>query len=123
MKKLLIVAVMALMLLGFDSCQKHKYCQCYAYIDGEDVPLGEDLDISSMTAANIEESLETKYKYNLYIIESGTCNDKAKEIVGWGNRVTCREVDTKTDNSWFENLFNHSNNNNNNNSGNHTNKP
>ena len=63
---------------------------------------GEDIDLSSMTATNID-SLDASY--NVYIIESGTCNDKAKEIVGWG-QVTCREVNPKYDSSWLQNLFN-----------------
>ena len=104
MKKLLLVAILAMLAFGLDSCQKHKYCQCFAFIDGEDVPLGEDLpgDPSNMTASTLD-SLDSSY--NLYVIEHGTCNDKAKEIVGWG-QVTCREVDPKYDSSWLTNLFN-----------------
>ena len=106
MKKFLIVAAIALMMMGFDSCQKNKYCQCYAIVDDEDVALGEDLAIGSMTEEQIL-ALDAKYKYNLYIIEHGTCNDKKKEIVGWGNQVSCVEVDPMDpDGSWFERLFN-----------------
>lgn len=133
MKRTLIVAVMALMLLGLDSCQKNKYCQCYANVEGEDVALGtEDIDFTSMTEEQIE-ALETKYQNNLYIIEDGTCNDKAREIVGWG-QVTCIEIDPKDpEGNWFERLYNklfgggtntgnNNNNSNNYNSGNN-NKP
>ena len=102
MKKVWIIAVLAALLIGFDSCQKHKYCQCYAYIDGEDVPLGDDIDLSELVADSIE---ALSPKYNVYIIESGTCDDKEKEIVGWG-RVNCVEVSPKFDTSWFTNLFN-----------------
>ena len=110
MKKLLIVAMVTVLALGFMSCKKHKYCQCYANIEGENVSLGEEppAELSTMTADAIE-ALDSKY--NVYIIESGTCNDKAKEIVGWG-QVTCREVNPKYDSSWFTNLFNKNNNNN-----------
>lgn len=103
MRKLLIVAILAGLLLGFESCHKHKYCQCYAFIDGEDVPLGEDVDLSTMVADSIE-ALDNA-RYNVYIIESGTCNDKAKEITGWG-QVTCREVSPKYDASWLTGMFN-----------------
>ena len=117
MKKLLFVAVIALLAFGLDSCQKNKYCQCYAMVDGESVPLGEDppAELSSLTAEEID-ALDPKY--NVYIIESGTCNDKAKEISGWG-QVTCQEVDPKSDGNWFSNLFGGNNNNNNNNNNNH----
>lgn len=113
MKKLLIIAAMALLAFGFESCQKNKYCQCYATVDGESVPLGEDppTDLGNLTASEIE---DLDPKYNVYIIESGTCNDKAKEISGWG-QVTCQEVDPKSDGNWFTNLFGGNNNNNNNN--------
>ena len=69
MKRFLIVLAVALLALTVSSCQKVKYCQCSAFIDNEDVPLGDDY----------------------YMVENGTCNDKAKEIVGWGT-VTCKEV-------------------------------
>ena len=113
MKKIVFLVLTSLLLVGFNSCQKHKYCQCYAYVDGEDIPLGEDVNISEMTAAALD-SLDSSY--NVYIIESGTCNDKAKEIVGWG-QVTCREVSPKYDSSWLTELFSKKNNNTN------TNKP
>ena len=114
MKKLLLFALLAVMLIGFDSCKKQRFCQCYAVVDGKDVSLGEDVELSQMTAATID-SLDSRY--NVYIIETGTCNDKAKEIVGWG-QVTCREVSPKADTSWLSNLFNRNKNKNNNNSGN-----
>lgn len=123
MKKILIIVTLALMMVSFDSCRKNKYCQCYAFIDGEDISLGDDLDIESMTEEQLE-ALEAKYKYNLYVIEHGNCSDKAKEIVGWGGHITCKEVDPKDpDGTWFERLFDQllggsHNNNNNNNSGN-----
>ena len=82
MKKPLVIAA-TLLLLACASCTKAKYCQCFAYIDNEDVLLGDDY----------------------YMMEHGTCNDKAKEIVGWG-QVTCKEVDVEEDESWFEHLFN-----------------
>lgn len=83
MKKSIVIIAFTLLVLAFSSCTKIKYCQCFAYIGNEDVQLGEDY----------------------YMIESGTCNDKAKEIVGWG-QVTCKEVDVEEDESWFESLYN-----------------
>ena len=97
MKKRFLLLSLSLMLLAFSSCQKTKYCQCYAFIDNEDIPLGEDY----------------------YTLEHGTCNDKAKEIVGWGN-VTCREVEVEEEGNWFWDLFNQSNNNNHNNNNQNT---
>lgn len=93
MKRFLILTLLSLLLLGASSCKKTKYCQCFAFIDNEDIELGDDY----------------------YIIEEGTCNDKAKEIVGWGN-VTCKEVDVEDDDEgWFWGLFSKKKNNNNNN--------
>ena len=93
MKKILVFLTLSLIATAFSSCHKTKYCQCYAFVNNEDIPLGEDY----------------------YMVENGTCNDKAKEIVGWGN-VTCREVEVEgEEGNWFWNLFNHNNNNNNNN--------
>ena len=83
MKKVLFVLATALLLLTANSCTKPKYCQCFAFVDNEDVMLGEDY----------------------YMMEHGTCNDKAKEIVGWG-QVTCKEVQLEEDESWFEHLWN-----------------
>ncbi len=40
-----------------------------------------------------------------YMMEHGTCNDKAKEIVGWG-QVTCKEVHLDEDENWFEHIIN-----------------
>ena len=93
MKKIVRFLAVVLVLMAMSACDKTKYCQCFAFIDNEDIPLGEDY----------------------YIVENGTCNDKAKEIVGWG-AVTCKEVEVESEEgSWFWNLFNHSSNNNNNN--------
>lgn len=92
MKKRIILIAFTMVLLAFSSCQKVKYCQCFAYIDNEDVQLGEDY----------------------YMLEHGTCNDKAKEIVGWG-QVTCKEVNlNENEGNWFQqfinNLTNHGHN-------------
>ena len=114
MRRFLIVVLLGLLMVGVESCHKNKYCQCYAYVDGEDIALGEDIDISAMTYDEVE-ALEGKYKYNLYVIESGTCSDKSKEIQWVGQQVTCKEVSTKVDASWLWSLFNKNNNNNNNN--------
>lgn len=83
MKKSILIIAFALLVLAFSSCKKVRYCQCFAYVDNEDIQLGEDY----------------------YMIESGTCNDKAKEIVGWG-QVTCKEVDMDEDESWWEHFYN-----------------
>lgn len=124
MKRLLMVTALSVLLLGLGSCQKNKYCQCYAFVDGEDISLGEDLDVGNMTEEQIE-AWDAKSNYNLYIIEEGNCSDKAREISGWG-QVTCKEVDPKEpEGSWFERMYdklfgghNNNNNNNNNHSGN-----
>ena len=91
MKKRIVIIAFMFLTLAFASCQKVKYCQCFAYIDNEDVMLGEDY----------------------YMMEHGTCNDKAKEIVGWG-QVTCKEVNVEEDETWFEHIFNQITNHNNN---------
>ena len=88
-KKHIILVGLTLVILAFTSCQKAKYCQCFAYVDNEDVLLGDDY----------------------YMMEHGSCNDKAKEIVGWG-QVTCKEVNlNENEGNWFEqwinNLTNH----------------
>ena len=119
-----MVTALLVLLLGLGSCQKNKYCQCYAFVDGEDISLGEDLDVGNMTEEQIE-AWDAKSNYNLYIIEEGNCSDKAREISGWG-QVTCKEVDPKEpEGSWFERMYdklfgghNNNNNNNNNHSGN-----
>lgn len=126
MKRFLMIAALSVLLIGLGSCQKNKYCQCYAYVEGEDISLGEDLDVGAMTEEQIE-AWNARDNYNLYIIEHGNCSDKAREITGWG-QVTCREVDPKSpEGTWFERIYNqlfggghnnNSNNNNNNNSGN-----
>lgn len=89
MKKSIVIIAFLFLTLAFASCQKVKYCQCFAYIDNEDVMLGDEY----------------------YMMEHGTCNDKAKEIVGWG-QVTCKEVDVEEDENWFEHLWNQISNNN-----------
>ena len=126
MKKSILIIALLTLGLAFSSCQKLKYCQCYASVDGEDIALGEDLDVENMTEEQIE-ALTAKYKYNLYTMEHGTCNDKQNEIVGWG-QVKCVEVDPKDpEGTWYERLFNklfggsHNNNSNNNNNNNNNN--
>lgn len=99
MRRVLRLTAVALMLVLAASCTKTRYCQCSAFIDNEDVALGEDY----------------------YIIEHGTCNDKAKEIVGWGT-VNCKEVHLENEDdswySWITNIFKPKNNNTNNNNNN-----
>ena len=121
MRKGMIIIALSVLTLAFASCQKMKYCQCYAVVDGEDVGMGEDIDVASLTEEQIA-SMSTAND-NLYIMEHGTCNDKAKEFTGWG-KVTCREVDPKDpDGTWFERLFkkltNQNTNHNTNNQNNH----
>lgn len=121
MKKSIVIIALSLLTLAFASCQKYKYCQCYAVVDGEDIGMGEDLEVTVLTEEQIA-ALNTNND-NLYVMEHGTCNDKAKEFTGWG-QVTCREVDPKDpDGTWYERIFNQlfgggTNNNSNNNSGN-----
>ena len=121
MKKSIVIIALFLLTLAFASCQKYKYCQCYAVVDGEDIGMGEDLEVTVLTEEQIA-ALNTNND-NLYVMEHGTCNDKAKEFTGWG-QVTCREVDPKDpDGTWYERIFNQlfgggTNNNSNNNSGN-----
>lgn len=91
MKKTIVIIAILFLALGFSSCQKVKYCQCFAYVDNEDVMLGDDY----------------------YMMEHGTCNDKAKEIVGWG-QVTCKEVNVEEDENWFEHIIHQITNHNNN---------
>ena len=129
MKKSIVIIAFTFLVLALSSCQKYKYCQCYAFVDGEDLALGEELDVANLTEEQIA-ALNTNDD-NLYVIEHGTCNDKQNEIVGWG-QVKCVEVDPKDpEGTWYERLFNklfggshnnNNNNNNNNNSGN-TGKP
>lgn len=103
MKKSILLIAFSLLVLAFTSCQKYKYCQCYAVVDGEDLGMGEDLEVSAMTEEQLA-ALNTNND-NLYVMEHGTCNDKAKEFSGWGP-VTCREVDPKDpDGTWYERLF------------------
>lgn len=103
MKKSILLIAFSLLVLAFTSCQKYKYCQCYAVVDGEDLGMGENLEVSAMTEEQLA-ALNTNND-NLYVMEHGTCNDKAKEFSGWGP-VTCREVDPKDpDGTWYERLF------------------
>ena len=95
MKKFLIV-ILALAIVVLPSCKKTRYCKCTTMQNDEVVELGEDY----------------------YTIEDGSsCNDKSKEIVGWG-QVMCSEVSeyevTGERPSWWDNLFNGGNNNHNN---------
>ena len=94
----MIIVGMALMVIACNSCKKNVYCHCYAAIDDEVVSLGDDIDISNMTEEDLEK-MTSRYQYNLYVMEEGTCNDKAKEISGWG-QVTCKEAETKDDDTW-----------------------
>lgn len=118
MKKLLLVILLVCMGLGLGSCQKSRYCQCYAMVEDETVAFGEELDVEDMTASQLD-ALDQRHRYNLFVIErQNSCDDKENEIQGWG-QVVCEEVDPKMDDSWWRNLFNRNNNNNNNNSNNH----
>lgn len=86
MRKCLIIAI-ALMVLALPSCKKTRYCRCTTIQAGEVVNLSDDY----------------------YTIEDGSsCNDKSKEIAGWG-QVICTEVSesevTGKEPSWWENLF------------------
>jgi hypothetical protein len=87
MKKILII-VLALAVVMLSSCKKTRYCRCTTIQNDEVVNLGEDY----------------------YTIEDGSsCNDKSKEILGWG-QVICAEVSeydvTGEKPKWWENLFN-----------------
>ena len=78
----------ALLILLLPSCKKTRYCRCTTIQNEEVVNLGEDY----------------------YTIEDGSsCNDRSKEIVGWG-QVICTEVSeyevTGENPSWWENLIN-----------------
>ena len=91
MKRLLVVLIV-LAIVALPSCKKTRYCKCTTTQYGEVVELGQDY----------------------YTIEDGSsCNDKSKEIVGWG-QVLCSEVSeyevTGEKPSWWENLFNGGNN-------------
>ena len=119
MKRLLLVSLLLLLGLGLGSCQKSRYCQCYAIIDNQTVPFGDEIDVESYTASQLDK-MEQRYKYNLFVIERNrSCKEKENEILGWGE-VRCEEADPKMDDSWFHNLFNHNQNSNtNSNSNNH----
>lgn len=112
MRKLLVVTLLILVGLGFESCHKSKYCQCYAIIGDETVPFGDDLNVEEYTTTQLD-SLPTRYKYNLFVIDhQRSCDDKEKEFSGWG-QVVCEEVDPKVDYNWLTSLFKRDNNNNN----------
>ena len=114
MKKSLIVLLLVFLGLGLGSCQKSRYCQCYAIINDETVAFGDDIEVGDMTASQLD-GLEQRYKYNLFVIErQHSCDDKEKEFQGWG-QVVCEEADPKMDDSWFMRLFNRNKDNNNNN--------
>lgn len=85
--KLLIMAVMMLVLTAV-SCKKTRYCRCTTIQNEEVVDLGDDF---------------------YTIMDGSSCDDRAKEIVGWG-QVICTEVSkaeaTGEENKWWENLFN-----------------
>ena len=102
MKKCLLI-IAALLILVLPSCKKTRYCKCTTIQNDEVVELGSDY----------------------YTIEDGSsCNDKSKEIVGWG-QVVCTEVSesdvTGQEHHWWDDIFgggNHNNNNGGNNGGN-----
>ncbi len=121
MRRLLLLSLLVLLGLGLASCQKSRYCQCYATVDDKTVGFGEEIPgIEDMTAAELD-GLDPKYRYNLFVMEHHrSCEDKEKEFQGW-TQVVCEEVDPKRDDSWFWNLFNHNNNSNNNNNNNNNN--
>lgn len=88
MRRIFLTAVIVILVVGFSSCQKTKYCRCTTIQNDEVVELGDDF----------------------YTIEDGSdCSDRAREIVGWG-QVICTEVSkeeaTGEENKWWENLFN-----------------
>lgn len=69
MKKVLI-AIALILVVFCSSCKKTRYCRCSTIINDEAVELGQDYYI---------------------ILDRSSCDDRAKEIVGWGH-VTCVEV-------------------------------
>ena len=113
MKRLLIVSLLLVLGLGLGSCQKSRYCQCYAIVEGETtVSFGEELSIGDLTASQLD-SLPQRYRYNLFVVDRDrSCQEKENEILGWGE-VRCEEAVPKRDDSWFHNLFNRNKNNNN----------
>ena len=118
MRKLLVVLLLILVAFGLESCHKSKYCQCYAIIGDETVAFGDDINVEEYTVSQLD-SLPTRYKYNLFVIDHHrTCDDKEKEFSGWG-QVVCEEMDPKVDYNWLTSLFNRDKNNNNNNNNNH----
>lgn len=118
MKRLLIVSMLVLLVVGLGSCRKSRYCQCYAIVEDETVGFGEELSVEDLTANQLD-SLPQRYRYNLFVIDRDrSCDEKENEILGWG-QVVCEEADPKRDDSWFHNLFNRDKNKNNNNNNNH----
>ena len=114
----MIVSLMILMGVGLASCQKSRYCQCYAIVDDETVFFGDDIIVEEYTATQLD-SMDNRYNYNLFVIDHHrTCDEKEKEFSGWG-QVVCEEADPKVDYSWFTSLFNRNKNNNNNNNNHH----
>lgn len=85
--------MLALAIVALPSCKKTRYCRCTTIQNDEVVNLGEDY----------------------YTIEDGSsCNDRSKEIVGWG-QVICTEVSeaevTGEESHWWDFLFGNNNNN------------
>ena len=92
MKKFLFL-LLAMAILVMPSCKKTRYCKCTTIQNDEVIELGEDY----------------------YTIEDGSsCNDKSKEIAGWG-QVICTEVSeeevTGEEHHWWDDLFGNNNNN------------
>ena len=79
--------LLCLLLLAATSCKKTRYCRCTMIQNEEVIELGDEY----------------------YILESGTCKEKAKEISG-RPQVVCSEVSkyeaTGEENKWWEDLFN-----------------
>ena len=99
MKKCLVI-LFALVLVGFTSCHKTRYCKCTTIIDEEVVELGDG-------STN-----------GFFVIEDGreSCAEKAKDIDGWGH-VTCTEYSeeevTGQEHHWWDDIFGNNNNNHN----------
>lgn len=87
MRKIFLMAVVVLLVVGSTSCKKTRYCRCTTIQNNEVVELGSDF----------------------FTIEDGSsCSERAREISGWG-QVICSEVSkyeaTGEENKWWENLF------------------
>lgn len=82
-----VLLLSCLLLLGATSCKKTRYCRCTMIQNEEVIELGDEF----------------------YVLESGTCKDKSKEISG-RPQVVCSEVSkyeaTGEEDKWWENLFN-----------------